>query len=171
MRFNCPTCSQLMECPDDVAGKTGRCPKCRQKFVIPVRANKATPTDAALFSVPVGSSDKQPKQESDWLTGTVSLLKTIGGWLSVAANAIAPVFLVFSVVLLVLLTRGAALNAINNTGGRRRGRTCNGCNGSGHWGTACTICFGSGLINQSACPSCGGNGLMRCSSCDGYGSL
>lgn len=35
MRFSRPACSQLMECPDDLAGKKAGCPKCGQKVLIP----------------------------------------------------------------------------------------------------------------------------------------
>jgi hypothetical protein len=45
MRFSCPNCTQLMECPDDLAGAKASCPKCGQKVLIPTPpepANKTT---------------------------------------------------------------------------------------------------------------------------------
>ena len=36
MRFTCPNCSQLMECPDELAGRRATCPKCGQKLCLPV---------------------------------------------------------------------------------------------------------------------------------------
>ncbi len=35
MRFHCPSCSQVMECPDGSHGKTAICPKCGNRSVIP----------------------------------------------------------------------------------------------------------------------------------------
>jgi DNA-directed RNA polymerase subunit RPC12/RpoP len=34
-QFSCPTCSQLMACPDDTAGQKTICPWCGQKVLIP----------------------------------------------------------------------------------------------------------------------------------------
>jgi hypothetical protein len=35
MNFSCPTCTQVMQCPDEFAGRKAVCPKCGQKILIP----------------------------------------------------------------------------------------------------------------------------------------
>jgi DNA-directed RNA polymerase subunit RPC12/RpoP len=35
IRFACPGCSNVFTVPDEQAGKSGRCPKCQSRFVIP----------------------------------------------------------------------------------------------------------------------------------------
>jgi hypothetical protein len=70
MRFNCPTCSQLMECNDGMAGMKAICPKCAQKVLIPTPAPIPTPTPKttlgkietnAPIDMSVGSDDKKTK--------------------------------------------------------------------------------------------------------------
>jgi len=35
IRFFCPTCRAKIQAPDDNAGRSGRCPKCQNAFVVP----------------------------------------------------------------------------------------------------------------------------------------
>lgn len=44
MRFSCPSCSQLMECPIDQAGAKVNCPQCGQKIRIPIPPKPVPPT-------------------------------------------------------------------------------------------------------------------------------
>ena len=56
MRFACPACSAVINCPDEFAGKQVSCPKCGLKVIIPA---PVPPPDAAseAFPGPFESSD------------------------------------------------------------------------------------------------------------------
>jgi DNA-directed RNA polymerase subunit RPC12/RpoP len=66
MNFNCDNCGQKFNVPEGRAGKKGRCPKCRQEFIIPGQDDyglfggrsgskinhKISDIDSSLFDIP-----------------------------------------------------------------------------------------------------------------------
>jgi DNA-directed RNA polymerase subunit RPC12/RpoP len=73
MKFDCPSCSEPMKCPDKVAGMKATCPKCRQKILIPdlpsqseSGTNKATLGTQTKEESQFGSSDEQMASDDIW---------------------------------------------------------------------------------------------------------
>lgn len=52
MQFRCPSCSQSMQCPDDLAGKKAICPKCGQKVLIPPPVSLPNAANKTLLGHP-----------------------------------------------------------------------------------------------------------------------
>lgn len=58
MRFSCPSCSQMMQCPDDYAGKKATCPKCTQKILVPTPSNPPPPTVSPINKTTLGKIEE-----------------------------------------------------------------------------------------------------------------
>lgn len=59
MKFNCPTCSRTISCPDAYAGKKAGCPKCMGMLVVPSPAPASTASPFDFSSPPMA----EPEQE------------------------------------------------------------------------------------------------------------
>lgn len=72
MRFRCPACSQLMEFPDELTGRSASCPKCQFKFTLPTPSQPAPPAivpadqpaTSAVTARPAPPSRPAPRAEA-----------------------------------------------------------------------------------------------------------
>lgn len=70
IRFQCENCAQSLKVPESRAGKSGRCPKCRERVTVPspdaAEAQAVDPVEAPLrVAPPVPTRNEPPPQEQD----------------------------------------------------------------------------------------------------------
>jgi hypothetical protein len=63
IRFACPHCGKEVSAADDHAGKKGRCPRCREVFVIPSPRAAIKPAPAAERRSRPDDNDKPPRDK------------------------------------------------------------------------------------------------------------
>ena len=65
IRFLCEACGTKLNIKEDLAGKKGRCPKCNEKILIPMRSTLQKTVEPDKVSAPVNPSKGDPQQASE----------------------------------------------------------------------------------------------------------
>lgn len=65
IRFKCSECASVLKIKDDLAGTSGRCPKCKTKFVVPHPDGDVPPKKVIALSE-TGSSDSREERVSEF---------------------------------------------------------------------------------------------------------